>query len=147
MSRRGQLRSEVIKRSLRSFIVPSIIRKYQVVAVRALWNSAERADDLIWGKRRELENLLLDNDKVAAFFSCITSMMQPKPKKRKRGYEEESGSEEDEEETLDAAPGIAFWVAFDWPEYALSAFEDEICKSFLQSGMNLLTCKAIKSRG
>ena len=45
-------------------------------------------------------------------------------RKRKRN-EDESDSDFDDNEAAEEAkshPGIAFWIAFDWPEYGVSAF-------------------------
>ena len=148
---RRQLRSEVLKRAMRAYIVSPVIRKYHVIAVRAMWSSTEKSEDLIWGKRRQIEDILLRNDKIVAFFSCITTMVEKESHKRKRKDTEDDGDnssmDDNDEERTQYAPGISFWIAFDWPEYGLNAFEDLVCKTFLKSQMNLVACKAIKPRG
>ena len=65
---------------------------------------------------------------------------------------ESSESSVDEEEKKDESepaliPGVSFWIVVDWPNYALSSYEEIITKTFLAAGLNLESCKAIRSRG
>ena len=145
------LRSTVLKNALKAYVVPPFSQKYQVVAVRCLW-SYERSPDCdstnIWSKRRELEFLLANNDKIVAFFSSITAL-QKKQLPKKRCIEDSDESEEKEEEEVRESnlPGLAFWVVFDWPTHAVQGFEERLAKQFMSAGLNLLSCKAIRGRG
>jgi hypothetical protein len=65
---RNTLKDSGLKRALKAYIVPPLIKKYQVVSIRALFNSKT-----LWGKRIQLENILKDNDKIVAFFSSVTA--------------------------------------------------------------------------
>ena len=69
-------------------------------------------------------------------------------KKRKRtdDKKQESDSEEDYEES-DYAPGISYWIAYDWPECGASAFEEMIAKMFFTAGLDLESCRTVKGRG
>ena len=75
---RNSLRDSSLKRALTAYIIPIVCKKYQVIAVRALFDSK-----LIWGKRIELEKILESNEKVVAFFSAITALDKHVGKKRK----------------------------------------------------------------
>ena len=107
-----------------------------------------------------MEALLLNNESVVAFFSCITALNDgSKQQKRKKirkedcsldSSESEEEEEEEEEEQLflrKLLPGMAFWIAVDWPTYATSAIEETIGKNFLGGLQDLVSCKAIKPRG
>ncbi|XP_057293352.1 uncharacterized protein LOC130621979 [Hydractinia symbiolongicarpus] len=150
-----QLRSEVLKRALKACIVQPVIRKYQVVAVRAMWGSDVDAREVIWGKRMQMENILLSNEQVSCFFSCITYMARPRKRKsmRNEGEEEEEADSSSEGDNRNGAnapetfPGISFWIACDLPNCTLSQFETNLSKSFMQAGLNLTTCNAIQTRG
>ena len=43
--------------------------------------------------------------------------------------------------------GISFWVVFNWPEYGISSFAEHIYRKFLTAEFDLISCKAIRSRG
>ena len=106
-----------------------------------------------------MEALLLNNESVVAFFSCITALNDgSKQQKRKKIRKEDctldsSESEEEEEEEEEQLflrkllPGMAFWIVVDWPTYATSAIEEIISKNFLGGLLELVSCKAIKPRG
>ena len=69
---------------MKAYIVPPFCKSYQICAVRAFWQKR----DSIWGKRRQLEEILNDDERVVAFFSCITAKQQDqRGKKRKRNEE------------------------------------------------------------
>ena len=125
-----EFQSAISKRALKSYIVPVIVKHYQVIAVRALLDKDE-SDRSIWGKRRRMESLLNTENSIGGFFSCITGL--------------EDHSSEDEEKTI--YPGVCFWVFFDWPEHGLSSFETRLTKLFLESGLSINKCSIIKSRG
>ena len=141
---RRQLKSLALKNAVKTYIVQPILRNYDVASVRALLT---REDDFnLWEKRRELETLL-DADKHIVFFvSCITALEQKFSKKRKNDDEtQESDNEQDSEGKI--VPGVAFWIAFDWPQYGMAAYENHIRKIFLEANVNPLDCTAIRGRG
>ena len=144
------LRSQVMKNALKAFIVPAFLRKYNIVALRALWSVDRLSENsTIWKKRRELEVLLLSNDNIVAFFSCITALQEKKLKKNHVAAED-SGTDAEEDNSVGEVinfPGISFWIVCEWPECSLQKIETMISKQFLESGLNLLQCKAIRSRG
>ena len=43
--------------------------------------------------------------------------------------------------------GISFFVIFDWPQYGLIGYEDHLSKIFLETGVHMVSCKAIRGRG
>ena len=148
-----QLRSKVLKRALKCYIIPPFLQSYEVVGIRAL---LKNETDNIWEKRRILEAILNNDKHVVAFFSCITALEgKKKQRKRKFVHKDPDESEEDEEveaaeddvEELSILPGVSFWVVFDWPQYGLAAYEDRISKHFMESGVDLINCKAVRGRG
>ena len=141
---RRELREKTLERALKTYIVPPFCRKYQVIALRALWNMESSEENVIWGKRIAMENILDGNLHVVAFFSCITAMQSKGNKKRKRNDSDSEGNESNECLT---APGLAFWIVFDWPEHALSAFENIIEKNFMEAGLDIDRCAVIRPRG
>ena len=50
---RRELRSNVMKEALKTFIVSPVVSKYQVCAVRLLWPQAYDLRDM-WRKRKEI---------------------------------------------------------------------------------------------
>ena len=144
-----QLRSSVINNALKNFIVATVIKKYQVCAVRSICVDGV-SKEKIWLTRRVLENLLAENPHVVCFFACITALVHGKKKKKKNNYNNSDSEEEGEEEndkSKKVCPGIAFWIAFDWPESGLAAFEEYIAKEFLSAGFDIVSCKAVRGRG
>ena len=122
-----ELREEPLKRVLKSYIVPIICCKYQTTAVRVLWK--EDSYSLMWSKRVQLESMLKEIKPVVAFISCITAVDERKKSENswKAGY--------------------TFWIAFDWPEYGISGFENMICKKFFDAGVSVSSCKSVQGRG
>ena len=147
-----QLRSKVLKKALSCYIIPPFLQNYEVVGVRAL---LKNENDNVWEKRRILEATLNNDEHVVAFFSCITAIEgKKKPKKRKIIHRDPNESEEEENEEeasdndeLSIIPGVSFWVVFDWPQYGLAAYEERISKHFMESGVDLINCKAVRGRG
>lgn len=43
--------------------------------------------------------------------------------------------------------GVSLWIAADWPEYGLSAFENKITKCLMDANLDIQSCRAIKPRG
>ena len=139
----ASLRNRTVKRALQTYIVPTFTKRYQVAAVRALWQS-EDLNTEIWLKRLQLENILFDNSDVVAFFSSITGIRK---KRNKRKHAECSESDTENEEEIQFEPGFAFWIVFDSPEFSTPSFEREITKSLLEAGLDISSCRAISGRG
>ena len=73
-----ELRSTLIKNSLKLFVVSPLIRKFQVFAVRAI-SIGTLSKENIWLQKRKMEKLLEDNEHIVCFFcvcACITAMME-----------------------------------------------------------------------
>ena len=101
-----QLRSNVIKNALKTYVVRPLTSKYQVSAVRSLCVDGV-SKEKIWMTRRLLESLLEENPYVVCFFSCITALS-------------------DDQISI----GISLWIVFNWPESGFAAFEEYISKEF-----------------
>ena len=153
---RTYLKSLPIKRAINAWIVPAVIKKYHVLALRALWNSESDAETYIWGKRREMELLMENMEPVACFFSCITMMPYRAKKRKRRSNDDGDGddddddgdeTQEDSENIPKARPGIAFWICFSCADFAADEFMNTACRSFLQAEFDLETCKVIKPKG
>ena len=119
-----ELRNQPLRSALKSCIVSKVSSKYQVIAVRALINTNTE----LWKVRRIMEETLTKDHHVVGFISCGTALTQTANKEVKN------------------VPGISFWIIFDWPEHGLSAYESHVSKIFLKENLNLLACKAIRSR-
>ena len=142
-----ELHSNLIRNSLKSFVVSPLIKKFQVCAVRAIC-IGNLSKENIWLQRRKMEKVLEDNEHIACFFSCITAMVEKKNTKARRRMRDDSGSsEEDAEESVNNNCGISFWIVFNWPEYGISSFAEHISREFLTAEFDLISCKAIRSRG
>ena len=104
-------------------------------------------------KRRRLEDTLNENVHVVACFSCITALEQRKLKRKKPcdkandNCTDTSSEEGDETDTTILKPGISFWVAFDWPQYGLAAFEEQLSRGMMMSDLDIESCTAIRGRG
>ena len=95
-----------------------------------------------------MEKVLEDNEHIVCFFSCITAMVEKKNTKARRRRRDDSGSsEEDAEESVNNNCGISFWIVFNWPEYGILSFAEHISREFLTAEFDLISCKAIRSRG
>ena len=123
-----ELRCEPLKRALSTFVVPVILKKYQIVALRALLS--DKDEKSIWAKRRAMEYLLSKDEKIGGFFSCITALEQIDGGKEKI-----------------VSPGVSFWIFFDWPAHGIDAFTNRVVKMFLMSEMQIKQCTPIRSRG
>ena len=62
-----ELRSGLIRNSLKSFVVDPLIRKFQVCAVKAICIGLLTKEN-IWLQRRKMEKLLEDNEHIVCFF-------------------------------------------------------------------------------
>ena len=147
-----QLRSNVLKDALKSFIVPLFTKRYQVCAIRAIWPNTDN-ENVIWRKRRELECMLSTDKNVVAFFSCVCLLNDETIKKKRKKREEqadESGESDDcqdEEEGSKIKNGLSFWIVFNAPEVLNNDFENLMTKRFLICGLDVKECKALKPRG
>ena len=69
------------------------------------------------------------------------------PVKRKVNDEDEPAEDKEVDVRKTALHiGISFWVIFDWQNYGLSAYENRVSKLFLESKVDLITCKALRGR-
>ena len=62
-----ELRSNLIRNSLKSFVVSLLIKKFQVCAVRAIC-IGNLSKENIWLQRRKMEKVLEDNEHIVCFF-------------------------------------------------------------------------------
>ena len=141
-----ELRSSLIRNSLKSSMVALLIRKFQLCAVRAICIGTLSKQN-IWFQRRKMEKLLEGNEHFLCFFSCITAMVENKQAKAGERRNDSGSSENDEEESSSNNCGISFWIVFNWPEYSISSFAEHISREFLTAQFDLISCKAIRSRG
>ena len=75
-------------------------------------------------------------------------MVKKKNTKARRRRRDDSGSsEEDAEESVNNNCGIPFWIVFNWPEYVILLFAEHVSREFLTAEFDLISCKAIRSRG
>ena len=81
------------------------------------------------------------------FRVLLTAMVEKKNTKARRRRNGLGSSEEDGEESINNNCGISFWIVFNWPEYSISLFAEHISREFLTSEFDLISCKAIRSRG
>ena len=135
-----ELRSSLIRNSLKQFAVSLLIRTFQVCAVRVIC-IGNLSKENIWLQRRKMEKVLEDNEHIVFFFVYYCYG-------RKEESRNDSGSSEEAgEESSNNNCGISFWIVFNWPEYGISSFADNISRKFLTAEFNLISCKAIRSRG
>ena len=60
------------------------------------------------------------------FFSCITAMLEKKKAKARRTRNDSESCEENGDEFSNNNSGISFWIKFNWPEYGISSFAENI---------------------
>ena len=89
------LQSQVLKNALTAYIFPKVSGCSSTMFVELC--SPDCDSTTIWSKRRELEFLLANNEKIVAFFSSITAL-QKKQLPKKRCIENSDESEEEEED-------------------------------------------------
>ena len=142
-----ELRSNLIRNTLKSFVVSPLVKKFQVCAVRTICIDTLSKEN-IWLQRRKMEKVLKDNEHIVCFFSCITAMVEKKKNKPRRRRSDSDGSEEEQEAEYSSNNcGVSFWIVFNWPEYGISAFEEYLSREFLTAKFDIISCKAIRSRG
>ena len=132
-----ELRSSLIRNSLKSFVVSALIRKFEVSAVRAICTGTLSKEN-IWLQRRKMEKLLEDNEHIVCFFLCITAMVDNKKAKAGKRRNDSGSSEEDMEESSSNNCDISFWIVFNWPEYGILSFAEHISREFLTGELDLL---------
>ena len=74
-----QLTSTVLKQTLKAFVVPPIVKSYNVVAIRAVWHTI---DDSC--KKKQLEMILETEEKVMLFVSAVTGLEKEKQKPKNK---------------------------------------------------------------
>ena len=159
-----QLTSTVLKQTLKAFVVPPVVKSYNVVAIRAVWHTIDDDRRLthlqIAAKKKQLEMILETEEKVMLFVSAITGLEKERPKTKKQTADEddtnqtEDGmSQESNESNMinklgqpHIYPGVAFWIAYDVPQCLLPDIENKLEKLFLDAGLNIYECKAIRPR-
>ena len=141
-----ELRSSLIRNSLKSFVVSPLIRKFQVCAVRTICIGILSKENM-WLQRRKMEKLLEDNEHIVCFFSCITAMVENKKGKAGKRINDSESSEKDVEESSYNNCGISFWIVFNSPEYDISSFAEHISRKFLTAEFDLISYKVVRSRG
>ena len=77
---KNSIRSNVIKRALKTYLIPPIIAKYQVVAIRTIFD-----DKSLYGKRKALENLILSEEHVMMLVSSVTAIPTKTPTEEEQG--------------------------------------------------------------
>ena len=92
-----------------------------------------------------MEKLLEDNEHIV-FFLCITAMVRYKKAKAGTRRNDSGSSKKDIEESSNNC-GSSLWIVFNWPEYSISSFAEHISREFLTAEFDLISCKAIGSRG
>ena len=140
-----ELRTSLIRYSLKSFVVSRLIKKFQVCAVRACIGTLSKEN--IWLQRRKMEKCSEDNEQIVCFFSFITAMVEKKKAKVRTRRNDWGSSKEDGEESSNNNCAISFWIVFSWPEYGISSFAEHISREFLTAEFDLISCEAIRSRG
>ena len=126
-----ELRSGLIRNSLKSFVRAICIGNLSKENILLL--------------RRKMEKVLEDNEHLVCFFSCITALVEKKNTKAKRRRNDSGSSEENGEESIKRI--YFFWIVLNWPEYGISSFAEHISREFLTAEFDLISCKAIRSRG
>ena len=82
-----ELRSTLIKNSLKLFLVSPLIRKFQVFAVRAI-SIGTLSKENIWLQKRKMVKLLEYNEHIVCFFcECVHYCYGGKRGSRSRGEE------------------------------------------------------------
>ena len=94
-----------------------------------------------------MEKLLEDNEHIVCFLSCITAMVENKKAKAGKRRNDSVSSKENMEESSSNNCDISFWTVFNWPEYGISPFAEHTSREFLMAEFDLVSCKAIRSRG
>lgn len=152
-----QLKSSLLKDSLKAYLLPHILNHYEIVCVRALLRSEN--DYEVWTKRRWLERILDNDENIVFFISCITAVLQKKQEKKTKRRKKDltdkqqidkdchSSSDDLNKEDYETISGLSFWIAFDWPGYGVKAYENKIFDMFMKANVDPMECSAIHGRG
>ena len=156
---RRSLKNTTLKNALKANVVSVIIKRYQAIAVRALWETTDdphrRAELLVCAKRAQLQSLILNIEEVVGCISCVTALTlftdQEKVERKKREGDktfsqfmaEGSGDETTAENRV---PGIAFWIMVD-THFNIAELESRINRVILSGGLNISSSKIISARG
>ena len=119
-----EIRSNVLKSALKSFVIDHVTNKYEVAAVRCILQQKDGQE--LWMTRKKTEAALGRDKNVVAYISCLTAIEIERKK--------------------EPLVGVAFWVIFDWPQYGVGAYESHLTKLFLKESCILYSCKAIRGR-
>ena len=79
-----ELRSSLIRNSLKSSVFAPLIRKFQVCAVRAIWIGTLSKQN-IWLQRRKMEKFLEGNEHFVCFFRALLLWLKTNRQKQGRG--------------------------------------------------------------
>ena len=84
---RCQLTSVVLRQALKDFVVPPVVKSYNIVAIRAVWHTYDYDRQLthmqVCPKRTQLELILQEDPNIVLFISAITGLKKQKPRRKK----------------------------------------------------------------
>lgn len=123
-----ELKCAFVKTTLKSFVIQHVSKCYQAAAIRVMLPTGSKTE--VWLARQKLENRFSNELQIVGFFSCATAL-----------YGVKKG---DEQQTI---AGVSFWVMFDWPDMAIESYECHLTKIVIESGLDIVHCKAVKGRG
>ena len=79
---RREIKSRTIKNALKNIFVPAVIKDYNILSLRSLWETNEddivMAQQLIAAKRLQVDAILFSVPEVHGFVSCLTAMTYSK---------------------------------------------------------------------
>lgn len=79
---RREIKSRTIKNALKNIFVPAVIKDYNILSLRSLWETDEddivMAQQLISAKRMQVDAILFSIPEVHGFVSCLTAMTYSK---------------------------------------------------------------------
>lgn len=121
-----ELREVPLKKALKTYIIPLITKKYNVIGVRIVWNASNYSN--MYTKRKEIQDKLSKVIPVVAFISCTTGLEERKEEKQTKN-------------------GYSFWIVFECPDYHFDSLENHVCKLFYGCDVEIDSCKPLKPRG
>jgi len=119
-----EIRSNVLKSALKSFVIDHVSNKYEVAAVRIILQHDDGQE--LWLTRQKTEAALYRDKNVVAFISCLTAIEVQKKKIL----------------MLELRSGL-FLIGHSTP---VGAYESHLTKMFLKESCILYSCKAIRGR-
>ena len=79
--------SFMLRQALKAFVVPPVVKSYNIVAVRAVWHTNDDDQQLthmqICPKRTQLELILQEDPNIALYISAITGLKKQKLNRKK----------------------------------------------------------------